>query len=65
MNKKERKERKIGIQPFLFHYDELSGLFVSLVEKWFKLRKEENVVLDNYFGVMYNPQLFTENILLI
>jgi hypothetical protein len=57
--------RKIGIQPFLFHYDELSGLFVSLVEKWFKLRKEENVVLDSYFGVMYNPQLFTENILLI
>jgi hypothetical protein len=63
ISKKMRKTKII--RPFLFRYDEISELFVSLVQRWFKLREKENVVLDNYFGVMYNPGLFTENILLM
>jgi hypothetical protein len=63
ISKKMRKTEII--RPFLFRYDEISGLFVSLVKRWFKLKEKENVVLDNYFGVMYNPGLFTENILLM
>jgi hypothetical protein len=58
--------RRTGIiRPFLFHHNEISGMFACLVERWFKLREKENVVLDNYFGVMYNPGLFTENSLLM
>jgi hypothetical protein len=50
----------------LFPYDEsqrgsITELFQKYLEKWFVISDEFKPPLDRYFGVMYNPEEYSES----
>lgn len=53
---------KIDVKsPSLFHYSDVSADLKPILDNWFRLYSQNKVIMDLFFGVVYNTQSFPSN----
>ena len=56
------KMHKVTIKsPYLLSYVDVSHQFEDILKRWFKLYAENKIIMDLYFGVIYNTQSYLLN----
>jgi hypothetical protein len=57
----ERMQKVNVKSPFLFDYKDVSGRLNIILNHWFDVSTKRNVIMDLYFGVMYNVDSYLSN----
>jgi hypothetical protein len=53
---------KIDVKsPSLFHYSDVTADLKPIMDNWFRLYSQNKVIMDLFFGVVYNTQSFPSN----
>lgn len=60
------KMHKLTVKSrYLFHYKQISNKLDLVLQNWFDLSERSSVIMDLYFGVMYNVESYLSNNLLM